>query len=100
VTPSRDEILADGRVCCILNLSCCNPPGDLAARQHALAEVIYGFSGQPKAASVPAWAIECAKNMLEHFDFVPAGSGAHVIALASAYAENLKKTAAHGRGEK
>lgn len=92
MTPSREEILADMRACCILNLSCCNPPDRLASREFALAETIYGFSEQPSLPELPSWAHTCAKNLMSLFDFVPAGAGQHVVALAEAYRENFEKT--------
>ena len=87
--PASDnpQPLANGRVCCVLGLSCCIPPEGLnveEARKSAVAGILKKLCTKLNDDD----AAEIAHGLLSEFDLVPSGVG---TAIAQGYSRWIKQ---------
>lgn len=80
-------VKANGRVCCPLDLPCCHPPAGSSSRETRVRDLAHFL--RRSALTVSAGAVgdeichQQAVSLLQHFDLVPKGLGAAIVAAYS-----------------
>jgi hypothetical protein len=79
----------NGRVCCLLGLTCCVPPAGMTKEEAQLASLAYIIRKACGFGMSAADANNCAAAVLEHADLVPKGAAKGMEAAARAYSAIL-----------